>query len=97
MTSHLYNRNEYFGESLRVRPVRHDDSELEEALFRAVSLESRYRRMLSGGTKETREWIDSMTHFDFQHHMHFVVTAEPGDATLVGIRRDLRILNAQPH
>jgi acetyltransferase len=167
------------GESLRVRPVRHDDSELEEAFFRALSLESRYQRMLSGGTKVTPEWIDSMTHIDYHRHMafavtsvsdgveqfvgvgryvvdaatlsadvalvladawqgqglgrrllatllehaqtagvreavgvvlatnkamlrlarsmHFAVTAEPGDATVVRIRRDLRILNAQPH
>ncbi len=27
----------------------------------------------------------------------FAVTAEAGDATVVRIRRDLRILNAQPH
>ena len=167
------------GESLRVRPVRHDDSELEEAFVRALSLESRYQRMLSGGTKVTPEWIDSMTHIDYQHHMafaittvndgveqfvgvgryvvdalkssaevalvladawqgralgrrllatllehaqtagvreaagvvlatnkamlrlarsmHFAVTPEPGDATVVRIRRDLRILHAQPH
>ena len=167
------------GESLRVRPVRHDDGELEEAFVRALSLESRYQRMLSGGTKVTPEWIDSMTHIDYQHHMafavttvvdgveqfvgvgryvvdshkftadialvladawqgrglgrrllatllehaqtagvreavgvvlatnkamlrlarsmHFAVTAEPRDATVVRIRRDLRILNAQPH
>ena len=167
------------GESLRMRPIRHDDGELEEAFVRALSLESRYQRMLSGGTKVTPEWIDSMTHIDYQHHMafavttvvdggeqfvgvgryvvdshksiadialvladawqgrglgrrllatllehaqtagvreavgvvlatnkamlrlarsmHFAVTAEPGDATVVRIRRDLRILNAQPH
>src|SRR5258706_10814786 len=167
------------GESLRVRPVRHDDSELGEAFVRALSLESRYQRMLNGGTKVTPEWIDSMTHIDYQHHMafavttvvdgvkqfvgvgryvvaaatlsadvalvladawqgrrlgrrllatllehaqtagvreavgvvlatnkamlrlarsmHFAVTAEPGDATVVRISRDLRILNAQPH
>lgn len=29
--------------------------------------------------------------------MGLAVTAEPGDATVVRIRRDLRILNAQPH
>ena len=29
--------------------------------------------------------------------MGFAVTAEPGDATVVRIRRDLRILNPQPH
>ena len=29
--------------------------------------------------------------------MHFAVTPEPGDATVVRIRRDLRMLNAQPH
>ena len=167
------------GESLSVRPVRHDDSELEEAFVLALSLESRYQRMLSGGTKVTPEWIDSMTHIDYCRHMafaittvrygveqfvgvgryvvdaatlsaevalvladawqgqglgrrllatllehaqtagvreavgvvlatnkamlrlvrcmHFAVTAEPGDATVVRIRRDLRILNAQPH
>ena len=62
------------GESLRVRPVRHDDGELEEAFVRALSLESRYQRMLSGGTKVTPEWIDSMTHIDYQHHMAFAVT-----------------------
>src|SRR2546426_3033766 len=166
------------GESLSVRPVRHDDGALEEAFVRALSLESRYQRMLSGGIKVTPEWIDSMTHIDYQHHMafavttvndgveqfvgvgryvvdshkstaeialvladawqgqglgrrllatllehaqtagvreavgvvlatnkamlrlarsmHFAVTAEPADATVVRIRRDLRILNAQP-
>ena len=167
------------GELLRVRPDRHDDGELEEAFVRALSLESRYQRMLSGGTKVTPEWIDSMTHIDYQHRMafaittvndgveqfvgvgryvvdalkssaevalvladawqgralgrrllatllehaqtagvreavgvvlatnkamlrlarsmHFAVTPEPGAATVVRIRRDLRILHAQPH
>jgi acetyltransferase len=167
------------GESLRVRPIRHDDGELEEAFVRALSLESRYQRMLSGGTKVTPEWIDSMMHIDYHRHMAFAVTtvsdgveqfvgvgryvvdaatlsaevalvladawqgrglgrrllstllehaqaaevrvaeglvlasnksmlrlvrsmgfavtAEPGDATVVRITRDLRILNAQPH
>jgi len=167
------------GESLRVRPVRHDDGKLEEAFVCALSLESRYQRMLSGGVKVTPEWLDSMTHIDYQRHMAFAVThrgdggeqfvgvgryvidaatlsadvalvladawqgrglgrrllamllehaqaagvreavgivlannksmlrlarsmgfavtAEPGDATVVRIRQDLRILNAQPH
>lgn len=49
------------GESLSVRPGRHDDGELEE-FVRALSLESRYQRMLSGGTKVTPEWIAAMTH-----------------------------------
>ena len=167
------------GELLRVRPVRHDDGALEEAFVRALSLESRYQRMLSGGTKVTPEWIDAMTHIDYHRHMafaittvndgveqfvgvgryvvdalkssaevalvladawqgralgrrllatllehaqtagvreavgvvlatnkamlrlarsmHFAVTAEPGDATVVRIRRDLRTVNTQPH
>ena len=167
------------GRSLCVRPIRHDDGELEEAFVQGLSLESRYQRMLSGGTKVTPEWIDSMTHIDYQRHMafavsttldgveHFVgvgryvvdpstniadialvladawqgqglgrrllatliehartagvreaagvvlatnkamlrlarsmgfsVTAEPGDATVMRIRRDLRNVNAQPH
>ena len=167
------------GQSLRVRPIRHDDGKREEAFVRGLSLESRYQRMLSGGTKITPEWIDSMTHIDYHRHMafavtcvidgveqfvgvgryvvdaarpgadvalviadawqgrglgrrllatllehaqtagvreavgvvlatnkamlrlarsmHFAVTPEPGDATVVRIRRDLRIMNAQPH
>ena len=160
------------GESLSVRPVRHDDDDLEEAFVRALSLESRYQRMLSGGTKVTPEWIESMTHIDYRHHMAFAVTtvsdgvekfvgvgryvvdastltadvalvladawqgrgldrrllanrrgtrgsgrcschqrghaparpsmgfavtAEPGDATVMRIRRDLRTVNTQPH
>ena len=76
------------GESLRVRPVRHDDSELEEAFVRALSLESRYQRMLSGGTKVTPEWIDSMTHIDYQRHMAFAVsTALDGVEQFVGVGR----------
>jgi acetyltransferase len=63
------------GESLHVRPVRHDDGELEEAFVLALSLESRYQRMLSGGVKVTPEWIDSMTHIDYRRHMAFAVTA----------------------
>ena len=62
------------GESLSVRPVRHDDGELEEAFVCALSFESRYQRMLSGGTKVTPEWIDSMTHIDYHRHMAFAVT-----------------------
>jgi len=71
-----------------VRPVRDDDSELEEAFVRALSLESRYQRMLSGGIKVTPEWIDSMTHIDYQHHMAFAVTTVvDGVEQFVGVGR----------
>src|SRR5437867_2677796 len=76
------------GESLSVRPVRHDDGALEEAFVRALSLESRYQRMLSGGTKVTPEWIDSMTHIDYQRHMAFAVsTTLDGVEQFVGVGR----------
>jgi acetyltransferase len=75
-------------ESLRVRPIRHDDGELEEAFVRALSLESRYQRMLSGGTKVTPEWIDSMTHIDYHRHMAFAVTTvNDGVEQFVGVGR----------
>jgi acetyltransferase len=64
------------GQSLAVRPIRHDDGELEEAFVRGLSLESRYQRMLSGGIKVTPEWIDSMTRIDYRRHMAFAVIAE---------------------
>jgi acetyltransferase len=63
------------GESLIVRPVRHDDGKLEEAFVRGLSLESRQQRMLSAGVKVTPEWIDSMTQIDYRRHMAFAVTA----------------------
>ena len=76
------------GKSLRLRPVRHDDGELEEAFVRALSLESRYQRMLSGGTKVTPEWIDAMTHIDYHRHMAFAVTSViDGVEQFVGVGR----------
>jgi acetyltransferase len=76
------------GESLRVRPIRHDDGELEEAFVCALSFESRYQRMLSGGTKVTPEWIDSMTHIDYRRHMAFAVTsAINGAEQFIGVGR----------
>src|SRR5215216_5318032 len=66
------------GQSLCVRAVRHDDGELEEAFVRGLSLESAYQRMLSGGTKVTPEWIESMTHIDYDRHMAFAVTTGTG-------------------
>ena len=76
------------GESLLVRPVRHDDGELEETFVRALSRESRYQRMLSGGTKVTPEWIDFMTHIDYHRHMAFAVTTvSDGVEQFVGVGR----------
>jgi len=76
------------GQSLRVRPIRHDDGKREEAFVRGLSLESRYQRMLSGGTKITPEWIDSMTHIDYYRHMAFAVTTvRDGVEQFVGVGR----------
>jgi acetyltransferase len=76
------------GERLLVRPIRHDDGELEEAFVRGLSLESRYQRMLSGGTKVTPEWIDSMTHVDYRRHMAYAVLTEiDGAQQFVGVGR----------
>jgi acetyltransferase len=76
------------GQSLRVRPIRHDDGKREEAFVRGLSLESRYQRMLSGGTKITPEWIDSMTHIDYRRHMAFAVTTvSDGAEQFVGVGR----------
>jgi acetyltransferase len=76
------------GGSLRVRPIRHDDGELEEAFVRGLSFESRYQRMLSGGTKVTPEWIESMTHIDYRRHMAFAVTTvSDGVEKFVGVGR----------
>ena len=76
------------GESLFVRPVRHDDGAFEEAFVRGLSLESRYQRMLSGGVKVTPEWIDSMTHIDYRRRMAFAITTlVDGVEQFVGVGR----------
>jgi acetyltransferase len=76
------------GQSLCVRPVRHDDGELEEAFVRGLSVESAYQRMLSGGTKVTPEWIESMTHIDYDRHMAFAVTTvRDGVEQFAGVAR----------
>jgi acetyltransferase len=76
------------GQSLRVRPVRHDDGPLEEAFVRSLSLQTRYQRMLSGGIVVTPEWIDSMTHIDYRRHMAFAVTVtSDGAERFVGVGR----------
>ena len=76
------------GESFSLRPVRHDDGALEKAFVRGLSVESRYQRMLSGGFKVTPEWIESMTHIDYRHHMAFAVTTvNDGVEQFVGVGR----------
>src|ERR1700730_15099666 len=76
------------GESLSVRPVRHDDGELEKAFVCALSLESRYQRMWSGGTKFAPEGIDSIPHIDYPRHMSFAVTTvRDGVEQFVGVGR----------
>jgi acetyltransferase len=68
------------GESLRLRPIRHDDDSLEEAFVCGLSRQTAYQRMLGGGIKVTPEWIRSMTHIDYQRHMALVLTATAGGA-----------------
>jgi acetyltransferase len=76
------------GESFSLRPVRHDDGVLEEVFVRGLSRESRYQRMLSGGFKVAPEWIESMTHIDYQRHMAFAVTSViDGVEQFVGVGR----------
>jgi len=76
------------GESFFLRPVRHDDGALEEAFVRGLSRESRYQRMLSGGFKVTPEWIESMTHIDYDRHVAFAVTSViDGVEQFVGVGR----------
>lgn len=76
------------GQSLCVRPVRHDDGKLEEAFVRGLSVESACQRMLSGGTKVTPEWIESMTHIDYDRHMALAVTTvRDGVEQFVGVAR----------
>jgi acetyltransferase len=76
------------GQALVLRPIRHDDEEREVAFVRALSVESRYQRMLSGGFKMTAEWIHSMTHIDYRRHMAFVLTVMRDDAEqFIGVGR----------
>jgi len=76
------------GSPLRMRPIRHDDDDLEEAFVRGLSQETAYQRMLSGGIKITPEWIRSMTHIDYERQMALVITTGSGRTEqFVGVGR----------
>lgn len=75
------------GRTLRVRPIRHDDDDLEAAFVRGLSSESGYQRLLSF-RKVTPEWIESLTHVDYRRHMAFVIIADvDGHEKFVGVGR----------
>jgi acetyltransferase len=76
------------GETLTLRPIRHDDVALEEAFVRSLSPETGYQRMLSGGLKVTPEWLYKMTHIDYERHMAFAVTtSDEGAERFVAVGR----------
>jgi acetyltransferase len=76
------------GQSLVVRPIRHDDGECELAFVSGLSFRSRYQRLLSGGVKATPEWIDFMTRIDYRRHMAFAATTTvDGAEQFVGVGR----------
>jgi acetyltransferase len=76
------------GESLRLRPIRHDDDDLEQAFVSGLSRETARQRMLGGAFKITPEWIRAMTHIDYKRHMALVLTiAASGVEQFVGVGR----------
>jgi acetyltransferase len=76
------------GELLTVRPVRHDDGDLEKAFVLALSPETGYQRMMSGGAKATPEWIEYMTHIDYRRHMAYAITiVKDGAEQFIGVGR----------
>lgn len=76
------------GEVLTVRPVRHDDGAREKAFVLALSPETGYQRMMSGGAKPTPEWIEYMTHIDYRRHMAYAITiVKDGAEQFIGVGR----------
>jgi acetyltransferase len=76
------------GEALLLRPIRHDDGDREVAFLRALSRETLYQRLLSGGRKLTRQLVDSLTHIDYRSQMAYAVTTTTeGTERFVGVGR----------
>jgi acetyltransferase len=76
------------GTSLRLRPIRPEDAQLEQRFVRNLSLESRYFRFHQGLLELTPEMLVRFTQIDYDREMAFVamVAAEEGDDE-IGVAR----------
>ena len=78
------------GTDILLRPILPDDDALERAFISGLSRDSRYNRLL-GARKLTPKEIRQLTRIDYEREMAFVaVTADSGQARLVGVARYVR-------
>lgn len=75
------------GTSVTLRPLRHEDRDIESAFVRGLSPETRHNRLLGGARAITREYIDSLVRVDYSRDMALAATTMVDDETLIGVAR----------
>lgn len=79
------------GTTVRLRPLRPGDVELESAFVRGLSLETRHSRLLGGARAITPEYIESLIRVDYSRDMAIAATLPQGDKeVLIGVARYVR-------
>jgi acetyltransferase len=69
-----------FGQSITIRPLRPDDIDTEHAFVVGLSSETRYNRMLGGGSKLSRVMLERLTRIDFRRDMALAASVIVGDS-----------------
>lgn len=62
------------GETVRCRPIRPDDAEIEQAFVRGLSPESRYTRFMGEVSELSPEMLERFTHNHYPHDYALIVT-----------------------
>ena len=74
------------GSSVAVRPIKPQDSALEQRFFDGLSAQSRYQRFLNQTAHLTPQLLDRFTHPDYDREMALVALA-PGNGEFIGVGR----------
>lgn len=74
--------------TVSIRPIRADDSGMEQAFIRHLSKESRYFRFMASFRELTPKKLKYFTEIDYARHMAFVATIMSDDKELeIGVAR----------
>ena len=76
------------GQAILIRPLMAADSAIEAAFIRALSVETRNRRLLGGARPVTDDYVARLTRVDYPRELALAAVVMLGDSeTLIGVAR----------
>ena len=75
------------GVSVRLRPLRPEDRDIEHAFVSGLSAETRHNRLLGGARAITRDYIESLVSVNYSRDMAIAATAMLEAEALIGVAR----------